>query len=85
MKNILQNFAVLFVAVYIVCNLAGFHKCFGRIYRAQSGHPVRACLPHWRCRAVLPDGLILRHFSKITCNSTCLRAEKKFVHTENLV
>jgi len=32
---------------------------FGRVYRAQSGHSPRACLPHWCCRTVLPDGAIL--------------------------
>ena len=34
---------------------------FGRMHRAQSGsgHPARACLLHWCCRTVLPDGFCM--------------------------
>jgi len=28
----------------IICNLAEFRKSFGRVHRAQSGHPARANL-----------------------------------------
>jgi len=58
---------------------------FGRIHRAQlPGHPDRACLPHWCCRTVLPDGVILlmlhenslalvvlHHMATQACNFIC--------------
>ena len=50
------------------------------MHRAQSGHLARTCLPHWCCRTVLPDGVILHHFLQKCftkwCNFTCLCAEK---------
>jgi len=40
--------------------LAGFRKFLAE-YHAKSDHPW-VCLPHWCCRTVLPDGVILKPF-----------------------
>jgi len=37
---------------------------FGRIHRTQSGHSARACLPHWCCRTVLTDCVMLHNLCK---------------------
>jgi len=46
----------------IICNLTvnfvGFHKFLAEytVHNLISDHPGRACLPHWCCQTVLPDG-----------------------------
>jgi len=77
----------------IICNLTGFVNVWqNTVHRAQSGHLPWACLPHWCCRTVLPDDVILQYFLKkcftkmVHCNFTCLCVGKISCHTmEKLV
>ena len=69
MKKVLQNFGsnllVLFVILNIISNLevnlAGFRNVW-RNTPCPVCHPAMACLPHWCCWKVLPDGVIQHNF-----------------------
>jgi len=59
----LQNFVNMICNIYTICSLAGFRNVWKNTPCTVS-HLAMACLPHWCCWTVLPDGVIQHNFYK---------------------